>query len=135
VRVFTAAIMDLCHAGHLNLLRRMGAAGDSVTVVLHDDAACYRIKGKFPIQSIDQRARNVLSTGLVDEVLVTELTDPSDQWLRLIDREPTDQLHFMRGDDNLDPPGKWLLDHFKITQEYIPYTEGISSSEVRTWLS
>lgn len=130
--VFTAAIMDLCHEGHLNLLARMREKGDHVVVVLHTDSACYRIKGKFPIWSTLRRARMVKETGLVDEVLITDLTDPSDRFLELLERG--EDLYFMRGDDNLEPPGKWLLDLREITQEYIPYTEGVSSTELREWL-
>lgn len=132
--VFTAAIMDFLHEGHLNLLetmrRRAGELG-RVVVVLHDDASCWRIKGKVPVQSVVQRKRNVEITGYADEVLVTELTDPADQWLRLVDRYEVDNLYFIRGDDNLEPPGKWMLDHFGIYQEYIPYTRGVSSTELR----
>lgn len=126
--------MDMCHDGHLNLLREMRAQAGRpgrVIVVLHDDASVYRIKGKVPVQSIEHRVRNLQITGLVDEVLVTELVDPSDQWLRILDRWPVETLLFMRGDDNLDPPGQWLLDHFGIAQKIIGYTDGVSSTRMR----
>lgn len=131
--VFTAAIMDLCHRGHINLLETMRAcAGTSgkVIVVLHDDRACFRIKHKVPIQSISQRVHNLEVTDLVDEVLVTELMDPSDQFLRIFERYGTGDILFIRGNDNLSPPGKWLLDYMSIPQEYIDYTTGVSSTEL-----
>jgi hypothetical protein len=102
---------------------------------LHDDASVYRIKGKVPVQSIDHRVRNLEITGLVDEVLVTELIEPSDQWLRILDRYPIEDLLFMRGDDNLTPPGVWLLDYFHIDQKIIPYTDGVSSTKMREALT
>ena len=42
-----------------------------------------------------------------------------------------DDITFMRGDDNLDFPGKWLLDECGVEIKYLPYTDGISSTDVR----
>jgi cytidyltransferase-like protein len=127
--VFTAAIMDMCHKGHLNLLRKMREMGDKVIVVLHDDRSCFIIKDKFPIQSIEHRVRNLYATGLVDEVMVTGLEDPASSFSDIIVKYPN--VLFVRGDDNMEPPGKWILDEHKIEQIYLPYTEGISSTKLR----
>ena len=124
--------MDFCHRGHINILKEMRArAGDGlVIVVLHDDAAVYRIKGKIPVQDIQRRIRNLQITGLVDEILVTQLTDPADQFMYIRETYEDADLWFLRGDDNPNPPGRWYLDYWRITQEYIPYTDGISSTEI-----
>lgn len=127
--VLTAAIMDLCHEGHLNLLRKMRVSGDKVIVVLHDDKSCYQIKGKIPIQNIKQRVNNLKITGLVDEVLTTKNIDPADQFKRVI-RKYRDIL-FIRADDNKNFPGKWLIDQYNIPIEFIPYTKGVSSTKIR----
>ena len=83
--VFTAAIMDMCHRGHLNLLKQMRqrAGEGKVIVVLHDDKSCYQIKGKIPIQNIKQRQANLWITELVDDVYVTLNIDPADQFARV----------------------------------------------------
>jgi hypothetical protein len=38
---------------------------------------------------------------------------------------------FMRGDDNLDFPGRHVLDDFAVPIEFVPYTDGVSSTEIR----
>lgn len=127
--VLTAAIMDCFHEGHKNLLEKMRERGEKVIVVLHDDLACYKIKNKFPVQKLHHRKHNVLLSGLADEVMVTGNVDPSDQFFKVICTY--DNIVFMRGDDNLDFPGKWIIDKHKIPVEFVEYTKGVSSTETR----
>ena len=127
--VLTAAIMDVFHRGHKNILERMRSMGDYVVVVLHDDLSCYKIKGKIPIQTVRHRRRNVLLTGLADEVLITKSTDPADKFIEVLCR--FNDVVFARGDDNPDFPGKWVIDMHHVPIELIPYTEGVSSTEIR----
>lgn len=37
----------------------------------------------------------------------------------------------MRGNDNINFPGKDVIDEYKIPIKYIEYTKGISSTEIR----
>jgi cytidyltransferase-like protein len=127
--VLTAAVFDILHEGHLNLLRKMRESGDYVVVVLHDDASVYKIKGKIPIQDIEHRVRNLKITGLVDKVLITKSIDPADQFIKVIKKYP--DLIFMRASDNKNFPGKWLIDGYGIPIEYVKYTKGVSSSLIR----
>jgi len=129
--VFTASIMDLLHRGHLNLLREMNKEGNFVIVVLHDDLSCFLIKDKFPIQTVEHRKRNLELSGLVDLVLITENTNPTDRFADIVNKYGAENVLFMRGDDNLKPPAKEFLDRYGIQQKYIKYTEGISSSKIR----
>jgi cytidyltransferase-like protein len=130
--VLTAAIMDMFHFAHKNLLKEMRANGDKVVVVLHDDKSCYEIKGKFPVPGIKQRVKNLKDSGLVDKVYVTKRTDPSDKFkLATLFRK---DVIFMRGDDNINYPGKWFIDSKKIPTKFIKYTEGISSTKLRDQL-
>lgn len=128
--VLSAAIMDLCHEGHLNLLREMRKSGDYTIMVLHDDKACYQIKGKIPVQNIKQRVNNLKITGLIDKVLVTHSVDPSDQFIKVI-KKYRNNLMFLRADDNYDFPGKWIIDKYSIPVKFIPYTKGISSTKLK----
>lgn len=129
--VFTAGIMDLMHRGHINLLEKMRDEGDYVVVVLHDDASCYQIKGKTPIQTLEHRIRNLEISGLVDQVLVTNSVDPADQFGLIIGSYPDDELLFMRGDDNKQFPGRWLIDKTKTQIKFVEYTKGVSSTKLR----
>ena len=110
----------------------MRKSGDKVIMIIHDDLSCYKIKGKFPIQSVEHRKRNILLTGLVDKVLITKSTDPADQFQKVISKYK--DILFIRGDDNKDFPGKWLLDKHNIPIKFVKYTKGVSSSKIREYL-
>lgn len=130
--VFTAAIMDLMHTGHLNLLKAMKGEGDYVAVVLHDDSSCYQIKGKTPIQNLNSRTQNLVISGLVDVVIVTHSTDPADGFHTVFNTWGEDNdLMFMRGDDNTNPPGFHYIKMKGIPYKFVPYTKGISSTQLR----
>ena len=125
----TAAIMDCLHQGHKNILEVMRANSEWVIVVIHDDLSCYQIKSKMPVQTEMHRRRNILLTGLADEVLITRSVDPAEEFAAVMKKHRN--LVFMRGDDNLDFPGKWILDQNDIPIKYIAYTSGVSSTEIR----
>lgn len=130
--IFTIGIMDMCHKGHLNLLRKMRETGKKTVVVLHTDESCYRIKGKIPIQHIGTRLRNLQITGLVDEMLITDNDDPTPDMKKLLKKYP--DIEFMRGDDNPTYPGYKFIESY-IPHTYIKYTKDTSSSKLRIWLS
>lgn len=125
----TAAIMDVFHNGHKNILENMRKRADKVIVVLHDDYACYRIKGKIPMQTVRHRKRNLLLTGLVDKVYITKSIDPADKFAKVIKKY--DDIIFLRGDDNVDFPGKWLIEKHNIPIIILPYTKEVSSTKKR----
>ena len=125
----TAAIMDVFHDGHRNILNIMRDNADKVIVVLHDNLSCYRIKNKFPIQTVEHRKQNVLDTGLVDEVLITKDIDPSDCFRTVLDTYY--DVIFVRGNDNFEFPGKHTILKYEIPILYVEYTKGISSSIIR----
>lgn len=127
----TAAIMDLCHEGHINLLQNMRASADVVVVVLHSDESCWRIKGKIPIQSLEQRINNLKITGLVDEVLVTHTDDPGVTFKKAHSHYPNHDFIFIRGNDNYEFPGKATIIDLDMPIKYTAYTEGVSSTQIR----
>lgn len=127
-----ASIADLCHQGHLNLYSKMKGTGKKVIVILHDDNSCYRIKGKFPIQTLEHRMRNVGNCGYVDEVLATYSDDPAEMFEQVIQTYGATEVEYYRGDDLRDDfLGKWLLDKYNIKINYLPYTKGVSSTQIR----
>jgi glycerol-3-phosphate cytidylyltransferase-like family protein len=132
--VFVAALADLCHRGHINLFKKMKErAGDSgiTCVVLHDDESSYQLKDKIPIQNIDQRKENLRITGLIDVILVCHDTDPSKQFEYIIRQYADAKKIYMRGDDQIDFPGRMVLEKNKVAIEFVPYTTGVSSSLIR----
>jgi len=127
----TAAIMDLCHEGHVKLLKHMRSSADVVVVVLHSDESCWRIKEKIPIQSLEQRINNLKITGLVDDVLVTYTDDPGLTFKQAFHNYPAHEFVFIRGNDNYDFPGKATILELDIPIQFTEYTEGVSSTKIR----
>lgn len=132
--VLSASILDLCHAGHLNLLREMRKNGDKTIMVLHDDYSCFLIKDKFPIWDLKRRKKALKMTGLIDEIYVSKYPSPADQFKKIIKKYKGNDLLFMRGDDNINFPGKDVIDKYNIPIKYIKYTEGVSSTKLKDLL-
>ena len=132
--VFSASILDLCHSGHLNLLRTMRKRGDKVIMVLHDDYSCFLIKDKFPIWDLKRRIKALKMTGLVDKVMVSKFPDPTDQFKKIIKRYKKEDLLYIRGDDNKKFPGMGIVERNNIPIEFIKYTEGTSSTKIKDLL-
>jgi len=134
--ILNAGIYDLCHQGHLRLLERLRAMAGRrgrVVVVVHDDKSTFLIKGKIPIQALSQRIENLRITGLVDEVVVCESTDPAEQFENVVER--WQEVTYVRGDDmKYNFPGQWKLEEMTIPIVFLPYTKGVSSTQIRTQL-
>lgn len=130
----TAAIMDMCHQGHINLLDAMNKEADKVVVVLHSDESCWSIKRKIPIQSLDQRIRNLQITQLVDEILVTHDDDPSQAFRAAVNMYPEYEFVFMRGDDNYEFPGRQTIEELDMPIKFVSYTPDISSTKIKEGL-
>lgn len=140
--VFTAAVMDCFHEGHLNLLgemRKLASVGQDtgqLVVMLHNDRATWLNKKRFPIQSLEQRIANLKATHLVDQVWITEEQDPAAEFEQLVKTsEYAFDIHFMRGDDWAEFPGKAKLEQLGIPIHIIKYTEGISTTKRREQLA
>lgn len=132
LRVYTGGTFDLLHKGHVNFLRRCSEFG-SVTVALNTDEFIEAYKGKAPVMSYDERAEVLLGLRYVDEVVPNvggadsrisiELSSPDviaigSDWAR---KDYYKQMMFTQ--DWLDERGIMLL--------YIPYTDGISSTDIK----
>jgi len=140
--VFTAAVMDLCHKGHINLMKEMrkeAGQDGKVVVILHDDKSIYDTKGKVPIQSLDQRVANVKIVGLADFILTCgdykDLASKIQFVLHSFGLGQGTDFLFMRGNDW---PGKFpardTLEAYNIPIKFIEYTKGISSTFLREQL-
>lgn len=132
--VFTAAVMDLLHEGHINLLTRMREAGDLTLVVLHDGFSTFANKHKLPIENLEKRTRNLVDTGLVDIIKYTFEPAPTKAFEQIIDQYKQFDLFFMRGDDWSEFPGKDIIVRHNIPITLVPYTQAVSSSKLRAEL-
>jgi glycerol-3-phosphate cytidylyltransferase len=132
LEVFTAGTFDLIHSGHVNFLRQCAELGD-VTVVLNTDEFIERYKGKPPVMSYDERFEvlsefrsvkkvfpnwaNENCASVVDDLRPDIIAIGSD-WAR---KDYYKQMGFDQD---------WL-DERNIKLLYIPYTQGISTTELK----
>lgn len=124
IKVITYGTYDLLHYGHIKLLERAKALGDYLIVgVTADDFD--KTRGKINVQqSLMERVEAVRSTGIADEIIIEEY-----EGQKIDDIKKYDVDIFTVGSDWI---GKfdYLNEFCKVV--YLPRTEGISSSEIRS---
>lgn len=131
--VYTGGTFDLPHHGHFRLLQRAYDFG-RVVVGLNTDEFILQYKGKAPIMSFDERKEILLACRWVDEVvpnyggadskIAIDIVEPDyiiigSDWAR---KDYYKQMGFTQ--DWLDERGIGLI--------YVPYTRGISSTDLKT---
>ena len=134
--VYTGGTFDLFHSGHVRFLkacRRLAGDGGKVVVSLNDDAFIEAYKGKAPVMSFGERKEVLLGCRYVDEVVANfggadskpsilklqpDLIVIGDDWAR---RDYYAQMQFTQG---------WL-DRHEIGLVYVPYTAGISTTDLK----
>ena len=123
-RVITYGTYDLLHHGHVKLLERAKALGDYLIVgVTADDFD--KTRGKINVtQSLMERVEAVKALGIADEIIIEEYEG---QKIDDIRRHNVDI--FTVGSDWV---GKFDYLNEYCTVVYLPRTEGISSTELRS---
>jgi glycerol-3-phosphate cytidylyltransferase len=131
--VYTGGTFDLFHSGHANLLRNCAKIGN-VVVSLNTDEFIFDYKKKNPVMSFSERRAVLESCKYVDLVIPNfggadskvsiEIANPDviaigSDWAR---KDYYSQMGFDQ--DWLDQRGISLI--------YIPYTRGVSSTEIKT---
>lgn len=132
IKVYTGGTYDLFHRGHVNFLRQSRGFGE-VWVSLNTDDFVKEFKGKKPIMTFEERravlescryvSQVIKNVGGKDSKLAIEVVMPNiitigSDWK---DKDYFKQMGFTR---------KWLGDR-KISLVYLPYTEGISATEIK----
>lgn len=135
LRVYTGGTFDIPHLGHYNFFRQCKELfPDSYLIVsLNTDEFIKRYKGVSPIFSYSEREKYLNYINLIDKVVrnagdedskPTILACKSDiilignDWL---EKDYCKQMGF---------DAKWLREH-RISLCYLPYTEGISTSDIK----
>ena len=124
VKVITYGTYDLLHHGHIRLLERAKALGDYLIVgVTSDDFD--KTRGKINVQqSLEERVAAVQAIGIADKVIIEEYEG---QKIDDIRRYNVDI--FTVGSDWIGY-FDYLKEYCKVV--YLPRTEGVSSSNIRT---
>ena len=135
-KLFTGGSFDLFHSGHVNFLkqcRKIVGPDGLVVVSLNTDEFIKEYKGRSPIMSYSERETVLLNSVYVDEVVPNiggadskpsiEQVNPDfvvigSDWAK---RDYYQQMQFTQ---------EWL-DEREIVLCYVPYTEGISTTELK----
>lgn len=133
---FTAGVFDLFHVGHLRLLQSAKARCDFLRVGVISDDVCAILKRKIPIVPLEQRIEIVQALTCVDEVVPIDnerLLSKVEAWYEW----PFDIA--FSGDDHKGDP-YWqqegrVLEKLGARIEFLPYTQAISSSLIRSRLA
>jgi glycerol-3-phosphate cytidylyltransferase len=130
--VYTGGTFDLFHRGHLEFLRRCVRYGD-VTVSLNTDGFIESYKGSLPILTYEEREAVLLGCRYVSDVVANESGSDSRPTIEKVkpnliiigsdwaERDYYSQMGFNQG---------WLDDR-DIALCYLPYTKGISTTELK----
>jgi len=136
MRIYTGGTFDLFHWGHVELLRRikdMAGRDGQVVVALNTDEFVEEYKGKKPVMSYDERETVLKACMYVDEVIKNIGGKDSRPSILAADvdfvivgtdwceRDYMKQMSFTR---------EWLEKH-NIGFGYIPYTIGISTTDIK----
>lgn len=122
-KVITYGTYDLLHVGHINLLRRAKELGDYLLVVLSTDEF-NELKHKTAYHSYEDRKLILESIQYVDEVI------PECSWDQKIkDVQDNDIDIFVMGHD-WEGQFDFLKDYCQVV--YLPRTEGISTTKIKT---
>ena len=132
----TVGVFDVFHVGHLNLLERCKAMCDKLIVAVCQDDYVTQIKKKTPVYPAADRMRILAALKCVDEVIPVSIEETEDKML-LIKNHPFDVL--FSGDDWKGTP-RYLKTEEQFAKhgakiEYLPYTQGISTSKIKEQLS
>ncbi|MBD1202839.1 MAG: adenylyltransferase/cytidyltransferase family protein [Rhodobacteraceae bacterium] len=123
--VITYGTFDLFHIGHVNLLERARALGDRLIVGVSTDEF-NSVKGKRSIFPYEHRARIVEAMKCVDAVF------PETDWSQKNkDIERFNASVFVMGHDW---QGKFDTEITGCKVVYLPRTEGISTTEIKSLL-
>jgi cytidyltransferase-like protein len=131
--VYTIGCFDLFHHGHVVLMENLRARGAKLVVGVHDDESIFLLKNKYPIDNTVRRVRNCKQ--YADIVFVIPSTDPSPYLDAIVDRYvPKHKMAFIRGADMPNFPGRDIAEALMEIQ-FLPYTEGVSSTMLRNRLT
>ena len=126
---YTQGTFDMFHVGHLNLFRQAKEYCDYLIVAIHTDEWVMHCKNRPTVISYDDRAAIVEACRYVDKVVPNATRSKMEAW---------EKYHFdvaFIGDDwkGTDVWNKIETELKSVGCDtvYIPYTKGISTTEIR----
>ena len=133
---FTAGVFDLFHVGHLNLLERCKEMCDYLIVGICGDDYVRDIKHKEPVYPEKDRLRIINALKCVDKAVVVSIEATEDKMIAL--KEFNFDVLFSgddwKGSERYNKTEQQFAE-YGVSIEYLPYTQGISTTNIKDKLS
>lgn len=129
---YTDGVYDMFHVGHLNMIKMAKERCDYLIVGVHSDEIVNSYKHHYPVINENDRREIVSAIRYVDEAHVNQTRDK----LALHDLYHFDVIFI--GDD-WKGTERWIkfeaeLAKVGVRVEYLPYTKGVSSTEIKEYI-
>jgi glycerol-3-phosphate cytidylyltransferase len=129
--VYTAGTWDLFHIGHLKIIQKSKKYGDILIIGVSTDEVVKSYKGAKPYIPYEQRKEIVKSLKYVDKVVKQEILHD----IKILKKYKVDvttigsdwKTRYLEGLEWMKKHGKKVV--------YLPYTEGISSTVIKKWIT
>lgn len=126
---YTDGVYDLFHVGHLNMINTARNYCEYLIVGVHGDEVVREYKKRAPIIQEEDRRKIIASIKGVDKAVINQFRDKMKLW---------ELYHFnviFIGDD-WKGTERWnhfekILGEIGVDVIYVPYTKGISTTEIR----
>lgn len=126
---YTDGVYDLFHIGHLNMIQAAKNQCEYLIVGVHGDDVVKEYKPFYPIINENERKRIIESIKGVDRAVINRYRDKMKLW----ELYKFDVIFI--GDD-WKGTDRWInfekeLNAINVDVIYVPYTKGISTSDIR----
>lgn len=130
---FTDGVYDMFHVGHLNMIREAKKHCDYLIVGVHSDEIVEGYKNRKTVINENERREIVEAIRYVDKAVINRTREKLELW-----KEHKFDVVFI-GDD-WKGTERWnnfekILAEVGVSVEYIPYTKGISTTQIREKLA
>jgi len=124
--VITYGTFDMFHIGHLRLIQRLTKLGDKLIIAVSTDEF-NALKGKKNIIPFEQRAE------IVNNIKGVDLVIPENSWEQKIEDIKKYNVDVFAIGDDWEGKFDFLKEYCEVV--YLPRTEGISTTEIKEYIS
>ena len=130
---YTDGVYDMFHIGHLNMIREAKKKCDYLIVGVHSDEIVQEYKNRKTIINENDRRDIVAAIKYVDKAVINQTRDKIELWKNL-------KFDIVFIGDDWKGTERWNnfekeLAKVGVSVEYISYTKGISTTQIREQLS
>lgn len=130
---FTDGVYDMFHVGHLNMIREAKKRCDFLIVGVHSDAIVEGYKHRKTVINENNRREIVEAIRYVDKAVINNTRDKLELWKKY-------KFDVVFIGDDWKGTERWnnfekILGEKGVSVEYIEYTKGISTTQIRNTIS